>query len=186
MCSLIKVGGSTGSRGGQALHAGKTPNPSQGNLCAFLLGTIPKEELYQGGVPLSLEGLPAPVGKPRAIRWLGWDNSPSRDSCPCHSSRQRAPGGRLGALSDGGARASPSPGTQPRPRLSGYTSPAGLKAIRFFLPLFTCLKKPAWSSSAAVARLWGSGSKQDKMKALASGERASGISGWILNIPTCI
>lgn len=41
------------------------------------------------------------------------------------------------------------------------------------------------SRSSAVARRSGSGSKQRRIKALASGDMDSGISGWILNIPTC-
>lgn len=62
--------------------------------------------------------------------------------------------------------------------------PEGLKAILFFLPLMLWRKNWSLSRSPAVALLLGSGSKQRRMKDLASGERDSGISGWILNIPT--
>lgn len=63
--------------------------------------------------------------------------------------------------------------------------PDGLKAILLFLPFVVCLRKMSLSRSAAMGLLLGSGSKQRRMKDFASRDRDSGISGWILNIPTC-
>lgn len=56
--------------------------------------------------------------------------------------------------------------------------------LLFFLRLVT-VRNSSVRRSKAVALRSGSGSKQRRMKALASRDMDSGISGWILNIPTC-
>lgn len=64
----------------------------------------------------------------------------------------------------------------------------GLSPVKLLLPFFLRLvtvRNSSVSRSRAVARRSGSGSKQRRMKALASSDMDSGISGWILNIPTC-
>lgn len=56
--------------------------------------------------------------------------------------------------------------------------------LLLFLRLVT-VRNSSVSRSRAVARRSGSGSKQRRIKALASRDMDSGISGWILNMPTC-
>ncbi len=55
-------------------------------------------------------------------------------------------------------------------------------ALVFFLG--DDLRKVSTSSSAAVALLSGSGTKQFMMKPFASSDMHSGTLGWILNLPT--
>lgn len=62
-----------------------------------------------------------------------------------------------------------------RPRLS--VLPGDLKAILLFLPLVLCLTNVSLRRSEAMARLWGSGSKQRRMNNLASTDSDSGTSG---------
>lgn len=140
----------------QALHPGKTQNPSQGTS--------------------HLPPWHNPKGKALTEHWVCEGSSLSPMGLPVSlRPTPNAPAPPL--FTNTGTMWEAQRSGEPSPLPSQQASPAGLKAIRFFLPLLTCLKKPSWSSPAAVTRLWGSGSKQDKTKALASAERVSGISG---------